>query len=183
MANTGNKISANASDLGGGSWSWSISAGDVSSQNDDGIQCTQNNGTNSNNAYIYGCDMSSIPDGSTIDGIIVTVRNSSSGSNQYRENLHLTKDGSNKVGNDAWSHSAMGGWDNTVSGTSTDLWGTTWTAAEIKASTFGVILQTQKTGATARTATIDCVWIDVYYTPPATGKPKHMMHYKKMRAN
>ena len=33
--------------------------------------------------------------------------------------------------------------DNTIYGSSTDLWGTTWTSAEIAASTFGVVLSFQ----------------------------------------
>jgi len=45
-----------------------------------------------------------------------------------------------------------------------DLWGTTWTPADINSSGFGVAIVVRKTDAGAGNAEIDAVWVTVYYT-------------------
>ena len=56
-------------------------------------------------------------------------------------------------------------------GSSTDLWGLTWTPAQINASNFGVAVQAKNTktgGAYTNTAQVDHIRITVYYNRPPT---------------
>ncbi len=73
--------------------------------------------------------------------------------------------GSNHASTAAWSTS-----DATESyGSSSDLWGTTWTPAQINASNFGVRLNVRNTSATAsNTAYVDYIEITVRYSPDTT---------------
>jgi hypothetical protein len=120
---------------------------------------------------------SSIPAGSTINGITVKIEryNSEGGETlTITDNaIYLTKDGTNTVGT---NKSAAATWPlstdpNTYEnfGSSSDLWGTTWTAAEINASTFGVMispnLSISLSGSNAGNNTkIDQITIDINYT-------------------
>jgi hypothetical protein len=114
----------------------------------------------------------SIPSGATIDGIEVKFVNryASVGTQIYDGNIYLTKNGNNGVGSD---HRLTGTPEETYWNTSptthtfggaSDLWGTTWTPAEINASTFGVLVQAWKTSGSGQIAYVDSVTITVYYT-------------------
>lgn len=52
-------------------------------------------------------------------------------------------------------------------GSSTNLWGETWAAADIRDVDFGVAVSARNTGATTRDARIDVVRVTIYYIPPA----------------
>lgn len=115
----------------------------------------------------------SIPSGSTIDGILVTFeRYGVYGSGHSRdENLNLTKDGSTSIGTNKadvgvnWNQFTESTFNY---GSSSDLWGTTWTDSEINSSNFGVRFRATATGF-AR-CLIDTISITVYYTE-ASGQP------------
>ena len=114
-------------------------------------------------------DFSTIPAGSTIDGIVVEVEKSQSGAGTIEDDrVFLTKDGSTLVGT---NHSPGAAWTTTDAfstyGTSTALWGTTWTLAEIQASTFGCLFGAAEGLASLATARVDFIRITVYYTAPA----------------
>jgi hypothetical protein len=47
-----------------------------------------------------------------------------------------------------------------------EFWGTTWTPADINASTFGAAISALNSGATSRTCSVDSVRITVYYSVP-----------------
>jgi hypothetical protein len=50
-------------------------------------------------------------------------------------------------------------------GSGADLWGTTWTPADINSTGFGVLVQVENNGGVARVASVDSVLITVTFTP------------------
>jgi hypothetical protein len=147
------------------------------------------NAVSSNNAYAtqilaaatrgdYHCARSfgfAIPTGATIDGISVLIEASLTGTTAELVDVFLTKNaGAATVGNDAIAGSqALTATDTNYSyGGPTDVWGTTWTAAEINSNNFGVM--TQAAGAASGgTARIDFVSVTIDYTlpPPPDASP------------
>jgi hypothetical protein len=92
---------------------------------------------------------STVPSGATINGITVKIERYNSvtpGDFTLTINdsaIYLTKDGSTLVGNNKSTGAAWQSSDNNTTvdfGGSADLWGTTLTAAEVNASTFGVMI-------------------------------------------
>jgi len=55
-------------------------------------------------------------------------------------------------------------WTKVYYGSSTDLWGETWTADEINYDNFGVVISVQNTGGAGNDGQIDYVSITVYYS-------------------
>lgn len=115
-----------------------------------------------------------VPTNATVVGIEVLIeRRSSSTSatdNWTDTSIRLVKAGT--VVGDNKSTAAV--WTNTTDaeftyGGAADLWGTTWTPAEVNASDFGVSLQLRKIGSTSRTASVDCIRVRVYFTPAGSG--------------
>jgi len=106
----------------------------------------------------------SLPAGSTILGIEVLIEgNGASATAVDRQiDVALTKDGTNEFGvktNNTLNEVT----DTTITlGSSTDLWGTTWTQAEIESTNFGGRLFDSDT--TAANLRIDHVQIRVYHT-------------------
>ena len=119
---------------------------------------------------------SSIPTGSTINGITVKFERYNSEGGELltiTDNaIYLTKDGTNTVGSNKSAGATWGLTDtNTLSesfGSSSDLWGTTFTAAEVNASTFGVMISPNINftggGAIGPLVKIDQIIIDINYT-------------------
>jgi len=110
-----------------------------------------------------------IPAG-VIDGIeleITACQNSGLAEPDYSLRTQLTKDGSAGVGSTV--DTGMNGTPlgTSTAGGATSLWGTTWTPAEVNASTFGVIAQYQGDVGNTNEFYIDCIRIKIYYT--ATG--------------
>lgn len=109
-----------------------------------------------------------IPAG-TIDGIEVestAAQNSGLPETTYNIGLQLTKTGTG-VGSAVTVGLSGTPLQTNVSGGATSLWGTTWTTAEINASTFGVILEYSGDAGNTNDLIVDCVRIKIYYT--ATG--------------
>lgn len=75
-------------------------------------------------------------------------------------NTQLTKNGTTVVG--TGKSTGGGGIGTVIMGSPTDLWGTTWTAAEINAATFGVIFNGM--WIAAGSISVDSMRIRVYYT-------------------
>jgi MSHA biogenesis protein MshQ len=110
-----------------------------------------------------------IPAGSTINGIIVRVDRKSNNSATERDAaMRLVKAGA--IGttdrSTATIYTTADAYE--AHGTATDLWGTTWSAAEINAVNFGMAFAAQKAGTAggARTISVDHAEITVDYTPP-----------------
>ena len=107
-----------------------------------------------------------VPTGATINGILVEIeRYCDSGEVCEDVDVCLTKDGSARVGDDKSAGADFNaGSVTTVSfGGAADLWGTTWTAAEVNASTFGVLY---KMGAVNDNADgyVDFIRVTITYT-------------------
>jgi hypothetical protein len=123
--------------------------------------------------YLEGTNYGfSIPTNATIVGIQVTINrqsSSSGGGNSVNDiTVSLIKGGTitgdNKATTTDWPTSL-----GTASyGSASDLWGTTWTYADINASNFGVALSAyNQSSFSTRTATVDYMQISVTYTVPA----------------
>lgn len=113
----------------------------------------------------------SIPSGATIDGIVVGIERKRSGYCSANDNtVKIVKggtiDGTNKA--TATAYTTTDTYED--HGSSSDLWGLTWTDSDINSSTFGVAISCTlspfKSGQYAR---IDHVRITVYYTSGGGG--------------
>lgn len=110
----------------------------------------------------------SIPAGSTINGIEARF--------EKRAENSLIRDWDTKIvkaGSEQGDDKGQAGWPTTdtyvVYGGAADLWGLTWTPAEINASNFGVSISARSySPTTTYYALVDHVQIKVYYTPPST---------------
>lgn len=114
------------------------------------------------NALSFGFN---IPTGATINGIVAAFVGNSGFFAIEDDTISLLKAGS-VVGNNKASGLAWQGLTKTY-GTSSDLWGTTWTAADINDTNFGLAIIAKNTDTeNGDTAIVDSfVTITVYYTP------------------
>lgn len=104
----------------------------------------------------------SIPGGSTIEGIVVEIEHKESGAAACRDNrVRIIKGGvtgsTDKASGTEWPTSDGYG----SYGASNDLWGETWTVADINSSGFGVAVSALGLGG--GTASVDHVRVTVYY--------------------
>lgn len=113
----------------------------------------------------------SVPSGATIDGIVVEIeRKASAGSasiNVVDQTVKLVKNGTVVGTNKADTALKWPTSDTTKTyGSSSDLWGTSWTDSDINSSTFGVVINVVlNIGIKVNLfADIDHVKITVYYT-------------------
>lgn len=143
---------------------WTNSGNIVSSNNAD---ATATIGGNSQSAYLQATNFGfSIPATATINGVYVFIeRAASSSSSLDDQDVYLLK-----AGAQAGSNRAKGGYWGTSDatqwyGSTTDLWGTTWTPAQINASNFGVRFRVDNDSGSSRTASVDEIQVRVYYTP------------------
>jgi hypothetical protein len=120
---------------------------------------------------------STIPSGATVNGITVKIErfnNNASGDFPLTivdSAIYLTKDGSALVGSNKSTGATWQATDNNTTvdfGGVSDLWGTTWTAAEINSSTFGVLISPSISfsgySETGGNVLIDQVTITIEYT-------------------
>lgn len=113
----------------------------------------------------------SIPANSTIDGIEVLIERSSASAmhNVTDKDVQLIKGGviggtdlANEI--DFWNVTT----DTTVTyGSPTQLWGQTWTVADINAADFGATIRAQLANGTTPSARVDSIAITVHYSPAA----------------
>ena len=147
---------------------WTSSTNIVSSNGWKASASVPANGVSANlDATSFGF---TIPANATITGIVAYIEKSASSSSGVDDDdVFLLKAGV-ATGNDKANPSD---WDDSddvwTYGGSTDLWGTTWTPAEINASNFGLRLRADSDTSSSRTAYVDHVEIRVYYSvPPST---------------
>jgi hypothetical protein len=150
---------------------WTNSGYIVSSNGQRATASLPGNGVSANlNATNFGF---SIPANATITGIRAYIEKSTNvdddDSRVDDDDVYLLKAGS-PVGNDEASGTD---WDDSdevfTYGGSSDLWGTSWTPAEINAANFGLRLRADSDTSSSRTVYVDHVEIRVYYSlPPDT---------------
>jgi len=128
------------------------------------------------NYFIVTGLSSTVPAGATINGVTVKIERYNSASPgdftlTINDNaIYLTKDGSTVVGNNKSTGATWQTSDNNTTvdfGGSADLWGTTLTAAEVNASTFGVMISPSLTfdnSENGGNVNIDQVTITIDYT-------------------
>lgn len=177
MASIGpNNPSSGVSDDAVGTEVWSNPGNVLASDNS---RATSNQGTpnvtrqtNYLKATSFGF---SIPTGATVDGIVVEVEKL--GSTGFNPATHFVRDAEIKIvkadgsigsTNKADTETNWPSSDTYVShGADDDLWGETWTPADINNVNFGVVVSGNMTQASGSvTANIDHIRITVYYTPP-----------------
>ena len=109
----------------------------------------------------------SIPDGSTINGIAIDVerkRNIAGGSLTSDQSVRIVKGGV-ITGSDLTNGLSLPTTDTYITyGGSSNLWGTTWTVAQINASDFGFVWSGIGEEFETATVSIDHIRITVYYT-------------------
>lgn len=176
MASQGpNSAATGANDSAVGTRPWTNTGNIVSSNNS---RCfVGSTGPTSFSNYLKATNfMFSIPSGATIDGIVVEIERSQSNGvpNTVKDvNVKIIKGGTIQTTNNADTTTT---WPVTASeayktyGSSTDLWGTTWTDTDINAATFGVAISViMDIGKVAINAQVDHVRITVYYTTGGGG--------------
>ncbi|MBL8849455.1 MAG: hypothetical protein JNG89_07215, partial [Planctomycetaceae bacterium] len=102
-----------------------------------------------------------VPANATINGISVALVTTGSNDPEYGHGVSLTKNGSDSAG---WTTSATGAWSTggLVVGGATNLWGTTWTPAQINSPTFGVVVEVE--AGSASVFRVYTVQVTVSYT-------------------
>jgi hypothetical protein len=100
----------------------------------------------------------SLPPSATVLGIAVTIRRRAQGN--VRDEIVSLSRGVIKAKVPDWSDEGTAYVDERYGGPN-DRWGTTWTAADINAATFGVSLKVDGTGS----AFVDSMEITVHYCP------------------
>jgi MBG domain (YGX type)/Ig-like domain CHU_C associated len=158
---------------GGGGTAWT-NTGDIVSDN--GTGATVNLGGNGNgqnlNATGFGFTTATIPANAIIKGISVDINRwgSTGGSSNNIEDVTVSLiKGGTVTGN---NNAVIGQpWSTTPStvvtyGGTTDMWGTTWTPAQINDPNFGVTLDVTNGSGSSRIGTVDYIQITVTYTVP-----------------
>ena len=136
--------------------------------NDDSFSTSSISGFN-HSEYLEASNFGfSIPVGATVNGIQVNVAHKASNTNAIQDrSLRLLKAGSQTGDNKGLTSTYWSNTKETISyGAYNDLWGTSWTPAQINATNFGVALAVDNSSFSSRTAYVDYVQVIVYYTLP-----------------
>jgi len=161
----------------GGAFANGIGAGTVAWANPSNAQTSNNayavatfpTGNPSITAYLNATNFGfAIPPNANITGISATIERIASDLIVVDYTVNLLKGGApvgaNLANTQAWARS----YDiNQTYGGDANMWGTTWTPAEINATDFGLALSVYRYGGTRScTASVDHINITVYYTMP-----------------
>jgi hypothetical protein len=141
---------------------WTNSTNVASSNNVYATTSIAGSGSSANlNATNFGVN---VPSNATITGIRARIERLASATSSLSDmDVFLLKAG-NPVGNDKAAAGNWGTTDTTVTyGSSTDLWGTTWTPADVNNTNFGLRFKVQNTSGTSKTASVDYMELTVYY--------------------
>jgi hypothetical protein len=114
----------------------------------------------------------SVPSNATINGIVAKFWRKGGSGTTYDNVVSLSKNGTSAIGDNkakatSWSLTI---WGTQTYGSSSDLWGTTWTPSEINSANFGLFVSVRIVNAMARSNNcfVDYFSIQVYYTLPST---------------
>jgi hypothetical protein len=166
MSDTGYKSPGSCSDnnANGGDTTWFAPAN--ASASDNNYSTTNVGPALPLSQYLHANTFSmGVPTGSTIVGIQVEIeRKVSIASGVIDDAVKLVKGGvvstTNRSAGAAWSTSDT--YD--VFGGPTDLWGETWTAAQVNATNFGCVVACRHNAGSAPTASVDHIRIKIYYS-------------------
>lgn len=173
MASTGAKLPTSGTSVSASPWSdnaWT-SPGNVTAIDSTYASVTASTFDTNDQTHRLRCvgfDFSSIPDGSTINGISVTIHNARYANGSGSIDLAQLVEGGAPLGDNKYSTpqalTKTATTDYSLGGTS-DLWGATLTAAIVKSSTFGIDIGCLST-AENTDVFIDAVEMTVEYTAP-----------------
>jgi hypothetical protein len=151
--------------------SWTSPTNAFSSNNS---YATYNVASGGNSNYLDATGFGfSIPATAIVRGISVSIERKSSASNALRDDdVYIKKSGcTDPCGSDRADTSTYYGTSDSSDshGSSSDLWGKTWTAAEINSTSFGVHYRTHNYAGSSATASIDQITITVTYSADTNG--------------
>ena len=161
--NTGEKNPASSAQESSPTTSW-VNIDSVFASDD---QRASYAGTTQDSLYVTNFSMGVTAD-ATIDTIFVTIEAQGSASQAARRrfDVHLVKNGKTIVGDHViFNHPQNVDGTERLTGGTNPLWGTTWTAAEVNASTFGI--QVNRSATQAGTCLFDHATIYIAYTEAA----------------
>ena len=126
----------------------------------------------------------SIPAGSTIQGIFVEIKHSSSNAFVKDSSIRVMKGGV-AVGTEHADTATFWPLSFTFAayGSSSDLWGTTWISSDVNASNFGVQISAQCNQVISDTAFVDFIRITVTFAPAAGGGRRRIIQTKVLQSN
>jgi len=162
MATAGpNSGSTFADDAGVGTVAWT-NPGNAAASDDSRAEATLT-GTHSHYLKATGFGFS-IPAGATINGITVEIERHYTTIGVFDNRIRLVRAGTIESTN-----KTIGAWPNgtdayQTAGSSSDLWGSSWSSTDINDSGFGVAIAATGFGPGAGTAKIDHIRITVNYT-------------------
>lgn len=144
---------------------WTSSGNITSSNNSDASTSVAGSGSSANlDGSSFGF---AIPSNATITGIRARVERAATDSSSIRDLDILLLKGGTPSGNDKATSSNWPSSDATATyGASGDLWGTTWTPADVNAANFGLRIKVQNVSGSSKTAYVDWVEMTVYYDNP-----------------
>ena len=174
MADTGWIYAANARNTGIGGTDWTSPANALTSNDLDADVQLVSEGDYSKRLNVYTFS-AGIPAGATINGIEVGVeRMANNDVKDYA--IRLMDDATNKGDNKADTATLWPDNDtNAFYGGAADLWGATWSAAQVNAATFGIGVRAKSYQVLgSANANIDVIGVKITYTP-ATGGTDHLM--------
>lgn len=131
---------------------------------------TQNLASNATTHYLVATNYGfAIPAGATINGITMVInRQVASTSNMTDNSVKIVKGGTITGTNLASGSSWPNSFGTATYGGPANLWGTTWTPADINASNFGVAIAGTSTSGSTRQVDVDYIRITVTYTLPGS---------------
>lgn len=123
-----------------------------------------------------------VPASATILGITATFEHKCSGASACSTvtasggKIQLTKTAATAQGTNKGNSTFWGTSDSTETlGGDTDLWGSTWTVAEVNASGFGLVILAVNANSSTRTAYVDAMALTVTYTPSGSGSHRRVV--------
>ena len=162
MASTGPNYASSCVDGSGGVFSWTNPGNAAAS---DGSYATSFSNNDQTTNYLTWTGFGfSIPSGATIDGIVLEVGRLAQTTQVSDAGVYLVKGGS-RVGVNRFNGVGIGGTLAIATyGSSSDLWGATWTDSDVNASNFGAAWSAVNSSLANRTVSVDYARITVYYT-------------------
>jgi len=167
MAETGWTLGSTATTNGGADFAWS-NAVNVQTDNTSYAEATSGGREESDRLKVVDFAFGTDPTG-TIDGIEARIRWKSEGAAFAQTNVRLIKGGT-VTGSNKSTGATIPSSNQTVDfGSPADLWGLTWTPADVTASSFGVAFQAEDEDRGSDYIRVEAIWINVSYTPSPSG--------------